>query len=76
MITKKMEEKFEELKCYFNAKIDESFLKCFKSLSKFKKKLKVTASICDLKPNAETSIVGIEEIKRIKPKQPRGIRTV
>ena len=39
-----------------------------RSPNKLKMKLKVTVSIWNLKSNAETSSVGIKEIKHIKPK--------
>ena len=61
MITRKMEEKFEELKYYFNTKMfeqEENLAKVFNNAlnifekrppNKFKMKLKVTASIWNLK---------------------------
>ena len=59
MITRKMEEKFEELKCYFHAKMseqEENLTTGFnvlndlrEEITKFKMKLKVTASTWNLK---------------------------
>ena len=60
MVTRKIEEKFEKLKCYFNAKMseqEENLMKVFNVLNdlreeitnNFKMKLKVTASTWNLK---------------------------
>ena len=64
MITRKMEGKFDELKCYINAKMseqDENLTKVFNVLNDLREE--ITKQIQN-----EIKSVGTEEIKHIKPK--------